>query len=110
MLIEHPQDESGFAGQRNIGIQAATSDWLLHMDIDMRVPPDLGCEIMEAIRDSEKDGIISDCSIIFCNIPSTQADGRNGITAGWQDGEDTILRTDCTNSVWWRQRRSGWAS
>ena len=56
MLIEHPQDESGFAGQRNIGIQAANSDWLLHMDIDMRVPPELAFEIVEAIKCPDKDG------------------------------------------------------
>lgn len=42
-------EREGFAGQRNAGITAATSDWLLHMDIDERVPPELAQEIREAI-------------------------------------------------------------
>ncbi|MDP7254710.1 MAG: glycosyltransferase family 2 protein [Planctomycetota bacterium] len=55
-LVEHPRDdELGFAGQRNIGIDEASSDWLIHMDIDMRVPPSLAREMQEAIRDPSKD-------------------------------------------------------
>jgi (heptosyl)LPS beta-1,4-glucosyltransferase len=39
-----------YADQRNKGIEAARSDWLLHMDIDERVSTDLALEILEAIR------------------------------------------------------------
>lgn len=45
-----PMDpETGFGGQRNRGIDAATADWLLHMDIDERVTPALAREIRESI-------------------------------------------------------------
>ncbi|NJK81051.1 MAG: glycosyltransferase family 2 protein [Chloroflexaceae bacterium] len=45
----------GFAGQRNRGIAAATADWLLHMDMDERVPPDLIMEIQQAICNPARD-------------------------------------------------------
>ena len=45
-----------YSDQRNKGIDAATSDWLLHMDIDERVTPELAAEILTAIRDPAKDG------------------------------------------------------
>ena len=45
-----------FSHQRNKGIQAARSDWLLHMDIDERVTPELRKEIEEGIRRSDVDG------------------------------------------------------
>jgi (heptosyl)LPS beta-1,4-glucosyltransferase len=41
--------EGGFAEQRNVGIQAASADWLLHMDIDERVTPELAHELRAAI-------------------------------------------------------------
>ncbi|RJP84259.1 MAG: glycosyltransferase family 2 protein [Desulfobacteraceae bacterium] len=48
--VEQRMDpEFGFAGQRNRGIKEAHSDWLLHMDIDERVPPALAAEILAAI-------------------------------------------------------------
>lgn len=40
-----------YSHQRNKGIGAAQSDWLLHMDIDERVTPALAREICLAIRD-----------------------------------------------------------
>ena len=50
-LIEHPMDPStGFAGLRNRGIEQATSDWLLHTDVDERIPHALAREIEEAIK------------------------------------------------------------
>jgi len=45
-----------YSHQRNKGINAATSDWLLHMDIDERVTPELADEILAAIQDPSKDG------------------------------------------------------
>ncbi len=44
-----------YSHQRNKGIAESSSDWLLHMDVDERVPPELAREIMEAIRDEGKD-------------------------------------------------------
>lgn len=50
MVVEHPFDpRQGFAGQRNAGIDAARSDWLLHMDADERVPHELKREVDAAI-------------------------------------------------------------
>ena len=45
-----------FSHQRNKGIKAARSDWLLHMDIDERVTPELRREIEEGIRRTDVDG------------------------------------------------------
>jgi (heptosyl)LPS beta-1,4-glucosyltransferase len=43
------EPEGGFAAQRNAGIDAATADWLLHMDVDERVSPQLKAELLPAI-------------------------------------------------------------
>lgn len=45
-----------FSHQRNKGIALAESDWLLHMDIDERVPPVLAQEILSAIENPQMDG------------------------------------------------------
>lgn len=45
--------EEGFAGQRNHGIENANSEWVLNMDADERVPPDLGLEIIKRIQEAE---------------------------------------------------------
>lgn len=56
-VIQRYRDpETGFAGQRNAGIAIAQSDWLLHLDIDNRAPPELAQEIRCAIVDSTKNG------------------------------------------------------
>lgn len=49
-------DGEYFSDQRNKGIDAAQSDWLLHMDIDERVPSELAHEVLLAIRNSSFDG------------------------------------------------------
>jgi glycosyltransferase involved in cell wall biosynthesis len=52
-IVSHRMDEvQGFAGQRNIGLAAATGDWVLHMDCDERVPDDLFDEIARALPDT----------------------------------------------------------
>ena len=52
-FIVAPMDrDKGFAGQRNIGIDAATADWVLNMDIDERIPAELFKEIKEVIADT----------------------------------------------------------
>lgn len=45
-----------YADQRNKGIDMASSEWLLHMDIDERVPPELQAEIRAAIQEPKIDG------------------------------------------------------
>ena len=55
-FITNKMAEKDFGGQRNIGINNATADWLLHMDIDERVTPELAKEILNAISDTTKNG------------------------------------------------------
>ena len=71
------EDGEYFAQQRNKGIKAAKSDWLLHMDIDERVTPDLAKEIRQAIKDDTKDGYRYRRLNYFLHRPM-----RSG---GWQD-------------------------
>ena len=66
-----------YSDQRNKGIDAARSAWLLHMDIDERVSPDLAVEIRKAIRDPGKDGFRYRRLNHFMHRPM-----RGG---GWQD-------------------------
>jgi (heptosyl)LPS beta-1,4-glucosyltransferase len=49
VLHRRLEPEGGFGAQRNTGLDAARSDWLLHMDIDERVTPQLAAEIRAAI-------------------------------------------------------------
>lgn len=51
LFLVSPRTEGKYyADQRNKGIGAARSDWLIHMDVDERIPPDLAQEILEAIH------------------------------------------------------------
>jgi glycosyltransferase involved in cell wall biosynthesis len=52
-LVRRSMTDEGFSGQRNAGIDAAKSDWLLHMDIDERVPRELAEEIRVAIENTQ---------------------------------------------------------
>jgi hypothetical protein len=54
-----------FSHQRNKGIKAARSDWLLHMDIDERVTPKLRREIQEGIRRTDVDAFVFVGTISF---------------------------------------------
>lgn len=42
----------GFCDQRQKGVEAARGEWLLQVDCDMRLTPDLACEIQQAIQDN----------------------------------------------------------
>lgn len=53
-FVEHRMTHDyGFAGQRNLAIAQASADWLLHMDIDERVTPDLALEMTNAIQTTQ---------------------------------------------------------
>jgi (heptosyl)LPS beta-1,4-glucosyltransferase len=54
-IVAPRKQGEGFCDQRNKGITAARSDWLLHMDIDERVPPALAEEVLHAIRDNSRE-------------------------------------------------------
>jgi glycosyltransferase involved in cell wall biosynthesis len=43
------REQGGFAAQRNAGLAVCTTDWVLHMDIDERVTPELADEMRGAI-------------------------------------------------------------
>ena len=49
-------EERDFGGQRNICIANATGDWLLHMDVDERVTPQLATEILKVIKTEKYQG------------------------------------------------------
>jgi glycosyltransferase involved in cell wall biosynthesis len=56
-FVTSPRDiDEGFCDQRNKAIAVAQSDWLLHMDIDERVPPELATEIKSAVQNPSFDG------------------------------------------------------
>jgi len=66
-----------YADQRNKGIAAAKSDWLLHMDIDERVTPAFAKEVRTAIANPDYDGYRFARINYFLHRPM-----RGG---GWQD-------------------------
>jgi len=71
------QPDEYFSHQRNKGIDASGSDWLLHMDVDERVTPQLSREILNAIQDNNKDAYRYRRLNYFLHRPM-----RGG---GWQD-------------------------
>ncbi len=77
-FIHSPRAENEyFSHQRNKGIAASSSDWILHMDIDERVPPNLAKEIRQSITVGEKDAYRFRRLNHFMHRPM-----RGG---GWQD-------------------------
>jgi glycosyltransferase involved in cell wall biosynthesis len=77
-----------YADQRNKGIAAAASDWLLHMDVDERVPPDLADEIRRAIAEPGCDAYRFRRLNYFLNRPM-----RGGGFADWNLVH--LARKDC---------------
>ena len=61
--------DEGFGSQRNKGIDAATGDWCLHVDVDMRTSPELAAEIVAAVRDEGKDAYYFGLRHHFLNRP-----------------------------------------
>jgi len=56
-FLRQPREEGEyFSDQRNKGIAAASSEWLLHMDVDERVSKELAAEILIAIQNPDYDG------------------------------------------------------
>ncbi len=46
----------GFAGTKNWGLQRVTGDWVLWLDADERVTPELAAEIQQVLSSPQKDG------------------------------------------------------
>ena len=59
----------GFGSQRNKGIDAATGDWCLHVDVDMRSSPELAAEIVAAIQSDDHDAYYFGLRHYFLNRP-----------------------------------------
>jgi glycosyltransferase involved in cell wall biosynthesis len=79
-LIDHPMAAGGFAEQRNIGISHARSQWLLHMDVDERVPPALAREIRESISRTDVNAFRYRRLNFFMHRPM-----RGGFWRGWNN-------------------------
>lgn len=70
LFIRSPRKEGeGWSDQRNKGVQAAGSDWLLQVDVDMRLTKELASEILKAIKDSKKDAYRYRLKQFFINHP-----------------------------------------
>ena len=77
VLLQRPMRERlDFAAQRNVGIEAATASWLLHVDVDNWVPPALCEEIRRAIEDERYDAYNYRRLNFFLHRPMR--------TGGWQ--------------------------
>ncbi|MBW2741254.1 MAG: glycosyltransferase family 2 protein [Deltaproteobacteria bacterium] len=76
-------EAGGFAAQRNRGIKVATSDWLLHMDVDERVPPFFAREMQAAIRSTQFNAFRYHRLNFFLHRPM-----KGG---GWQDWNNPQL-------------------
>ena len=46
-VYQHPMDADGFAGQRNFALEQTTADWVLYLDADERITPELATEIRQ---------------------------------------------------------------
>jgi len=44
--------DEGLADQRNLAVEYASSEWVLHTDIDERIPPALALEMLDVISDT----------------------------------------------------------
>ncbi|MEM9341978.1 MAG: glycosyltransferase [Pseudomonadota bacterium] len=52
-FVHHAMSGDGYAGQRNVGIEHASHNWLLHLDCDERVPAPLKREIDRRLQDTD---------------------------------------------------------
>ena len=82
-LVSPRKDGEYYSHQRNKGIDASKSDWLLHMDIDERVSPELAMEIQEAVQDESKDAYRFRRLNFFLHRPM--------LGGGWQDWNNIHL-------------------
>lgn len=48
-----PMSEAGFVGQRNFALTVAKYDWVLYLDADERITPQLALEIKQHITNNE---------------------------------------------------------
>jgi glycosyltransferase involved in cell wall biosynthesis len=55
VVYDHPM-EGSFTRQRNWGLQKATGDWIMQVDVDHRIPVELAAEIRSKVVDTPYNG------------------------------------------------------
>lgn len=78
----YSHDWPGFGAQKNRALAYASKDWVLSLDADERVTPELRIQLVEAMRDSHADGYYVPRLSQFC--------GRFIKHSGWYP--DYVLR------------------
>ena len=84
--------------RRNIGIDACTSDWILEVDADERISPELAQEIQQTIANSSAD---------YFHIPFLNYVGDTCVRHGWcgSFGVGAVVRLFRKGSKIWGQQR-----
>ncbi len=59
----------GFARTKNLAVEAANGDWILSVDADEIITPDLRDEIRQLVGKAEQDGYLIPRLLYFCNRP-----------------------------------------
>lgn len=90
-VVFHPF--AGFGPQFNHALSLAAKDWVLSVDADERVPPELAAEIRQAVAQGHADGFEMPRSSTFCGRPMRHS--------GWYP--DHVLRV-------WRRGRARWTN
>ncbi|WP_276839182.1 glycosyltransferase family 2 protein [Anaerovibrio lipolyticus] len=49
-VYHHDMTDSGFAGQRNFALECTKADWVLYLDADEQITPELGVELQNHIK------------------------------------------------------------
>lgn len=76
------QDWLGFGPQKNFGLTLATGDWILWLDHDEEIPPELAAAIRRAVESRDSDGYWISRLSWFCGQPMRHS--------GWHP--DYVLR------------------
>ena len=64
--LVYVHDWPGFGAQKNRALDYATGDWVLSLDADERVTPELREQLIDAMADAEKDGFYLPRLSQFC--------------------------------------------
>ena len=51
-FIPHPMTDEGFAGQRNFALTQTQADWVLYLDADERITPELAASVQAVVTES----------------------------------------------------------